>query len=96
MARNTYGVDERLETPFNFAHLKRASVYVVKYRRQMLLALFISALASATGLLAPLITQKALDEAIPNKNVREMVTLAIFLAGTYILSVILAACRSKL
>lgn len=96
MARNTYGVDERLETPFNFAHLKRASVYVVKYRKQMLLALFISALASATGLLAPLITQKALDESIPNKNVWELVTLAIFLAGTYVLSVILAACRSKI
>ena len=96
MARNTYGVDERLETPFNFAHLKRASVYVVKYRKKMLLALLISAFASATGLLAPLITQRALDHSVPNKNVTELITLAVFLAGTYIVSVILAACRSKI
>ena len=96
MARNTYGVDERLETPFNFAHLKRASVYVIKYKKRMLLALLISALASATGLLAPLITQRALDHSIPDKNVRELITLAIFLAGTYIISVSFGALRSRI
>lgn len=96
MARNTYGVDERLETPFNFAHLKRASVYVIKYKKRMLLALLISALASATGLLAPLITQRALDHSIPNKNVRELITLAVFLAGTYIISVSFGALRSRI
>ncbi len=96
MARNTYGVDERLETPFNFAHLKRASVYVIKYKKRMILALLISALASATGLLAPLITQRALDHSIPDKNVRELITLAVFLAGTYIISVSFGALRSRI
>jgi len=96
MARNTYGIDERLETPFNIEHLKRASVYVIKYRKKMLLALLISALASATGLLAPLITKRALDHSIPNKNVAELVTLAVFLLGTYIISVSFAALRSRI
>ena len=96
MARNTYGVDEKLETPFSFEHLKRASVYIVKYKNKMLLALLISAIASATGLLAPLLTQTALDESIPNKDVRQLITLAIFLAGTYVISIILATVRSKI
>lgn len=96
MARNTYGVDERLETPFNLEHLKRASVYVMKYRRQMIFALLISALASATGLLAPMITKRALDEAIPSGNISELITLAAFLAGTYIISVAFGALRSRI
>ncbi len=96
MARNTYGVDEKLETPFSFKHLKRASVYIVKYKNKMLFALLLSALASATGLLAPLLTQRALDESIPNKNVRELVILAGFLAGTYVISIIFATIRSKI
>lgn len=96
MARNTYGIDERLETPFSFAHFKRASVYVIKYRKKMLLALLLSALASATGLLAPLITQRALDYSIPNKNVAELITLAVFLLATYIISVCFGALRSRI
>ena len=96
MARNTYGIDERLETPFSFAHFKRASVYVIKYRKKMLLALLLSALASATGLLAPLITQRALDYSIPNKNVTELITLAVFLLATYIISVCFGALRSRI
>lgn len=96
MAKNTYGVDERLETPFNIKHLKRASVYVMKYRRQMLTALLISALASATGLLAPVITKRALDCSIPDGNITELITLAVFLAGTYIISAVFSAIRSRI
>ena len=28
MARNKFDVDERLETPFDFRHLKRVGVYI--------------------------------------------------------------------
>ena len=31
MARNKFDVDENLESPFNFAHLKRAMKYVKKH-----------------------------------------------------------------
>ncbi len=46
MARNTFKEDEVLETPFDFHHLLRASVYVKKYVKRMVLALIISALAA--------------------------------------------------
>jgi len=95
MARNTYGVDERLETPFNIKHFKRAAVYIVKYRKQMILSLILSALASATGLLAPLLTEFALDDLIPNEKVKELILLAFLLVGTYVISVIFATIRSK-
>ena len=32
MARNKYDVDEQLETPFDFSHLKRSFKYIKRYR----------------------------------------------------------------
>lgn len=42
MARNKFDVDERLETPFDFKHFKRAMVYVKRYKWKMILALSLS------------------------------------------------------
>lgn len=53
MARNKFDVDERLETPFDFRHLKRVGVYIGKHKWKMLLALLLSALASVTSLAVP-------------------------------------------
>ena len=59
MARNRYDVDEVLETPFDFAHLKRSFVYIKKYKGKMITALMLSVFAAISGLLGPLITQYA-------------------------------------
>ena len=61
MARNKFDVDERLETPFDFRHLKRVGVYIGKHKWKMLLALLLSALASVTSLAVPKITQTVMD-----------------------------------
>ncbi len=37
MAKNTYKQDEILEEPFDIRHLLRASSYIKKYRRGMIL-----------------------------------------------------------
>lgn len=42
MARNKFDVDENLESPFSFAHLKRAMKYVKKHAFKMVLALVLS------------------------------------------------------
>ena len=42
MARNRYDVDEVLETPFDFRHLKRSFVYMKKYKGKMILALVLT------------------------------------------------------
>lgn len=94
--KNTYRQDERLDEPFDIRHLLLASSYIKKYLGKMIFALLISALGAAIALLAPILSQKAIDEAIPNKNVRMLVMLCIFSAAVYAVSIVLALIRSKL
>lgn len=94
--RNTYREDEVLETPFDFHHLFRAFVYVKKYVKKMVLALFLSALGGVAALFAPMITQRALDEAIPDENTRLLFLLAAVLVLTYVVSVIFTTIRSHI
>jgi ATP-binding cassette subfamily B protein len=96
MARNKYDVDEQLETPFDFTHLKRSFVYIKKYRKKMIIALFISILAAVSGLVGPLLTQHALDKSIPNKHVGELVFLAILLLIFTGISVALGNIRARI
>ena len=94
--RNTYREDEVLETPFDYHHLLRAFVYIKKYLGMMIFALVLSAIGGITGLFGPVITQKALDEAIPDKDVRMLFILVALLCGTFILSIIFTTIRSKI
>lgn len=94
--RNTYREDEVLETPFDFHHLLRASVYIKKYLGQMILALTLSAIGGIAGLFAPMITQHALDEVIPNEDVKMLFTLVGVLIFTYVVSVIFTTIRSRI
>ena len=94
--RNTYREDEVLETPFDFHHLLRASVYIKKYLGKMILALTLSAIGGITALFGPMLTQKALDEAIPNKDMRMLVVLVITLLCTYAISVLFTTIRSRI
>lgn len=94
--RNTYREDEVLETPFDYHHLLRASVYIKKYMGKMILALSLSAVGGITALFGPMLTQRALDEAIPNKDMRMLVTLVLVLVGTYAVSVLFTTVRSRI
>ena len=94
--RNTYKEDEILEEPFNFKHLLRAGVYVKKYLGKMIIALFLSACGGIAALFAPMITQKALDDVIPNKDMRGLWILVIILIVIYVISVIFTTIRSKI
>lgn len=96
MARNKFDVDENLETPFDIRHLKRALVYVKKYRAKMILALSLSAASVIIGLFAPVITQYALDNSIPNKNIPQLILMAVLLALSILVSVIFATIRSRI
>lgn len=94
--RNTYREDEVLETPFDYHHLLRAFVYIKKYLGKMVFALILSASGGITGLFGPMITQRALDVAIPNKNVRMLFMLVTLLCFTFILSIIFTTIRSRI
>ncbi len=94
--RNTYREDEVLETPFDYRHLLRAFVYIKKYIKQMIGALLLSAIGGITALFGPMITQEALDEAIPNGDVKQLLTLVAILCLCFILSIIFTTIRSKI
>ena len=96
MARNRYDVDEVLETPFDFAHLKRSFVYIKKYKGKMITALVLSVFAAISGLLGPLITQYALDNTIPQKNMGQLVLLTLAFIGTIAVSIIFSTIRSRI
>ena len=94
--RNTYKEDEILETPFEFKHLIRASVYIKKYTGKMVLALLLSAIGGIMGLFSPKLTQYALDNAIPNKDTKQLYLLAGLLILTFIIGVTFTTIRSRI
>ena len=96
MARNRYDVDEVLETPFDFAHLKRSFVYIKKYKGKMITALMLSVFTAISGLLGPLITQYALDNTIPQKNMGQLVLLTLAFVGTRAVSITFSTIRSRI
>lgn len=94
--KNTYRVDEELETPFDIRHFKRSFVYMKKYKKQMIFAFALSAVAGIMSLFDPIIVQKALDEAIPQEKTGMLILLAAALVFTYAVSVCFALIRSKM
>lgn len=96
LARNKFDVDERLETPFSFRHLRRSMVYVKKHMRKMLLALFLSAVSVVCSLLAPYLMKVAVDVAVPQKDVKMLLVITAALVVSMLLSVIFITWRSVL
>lgn len=96
MARNKYDIDEILESPFDIKHLKRAMVYVSRYKKRMIISLLLSAAAVIIGLFAPVITQYAIDRAIPDKNIPQLVLMAALLLLTIVVNITFATVRSRI
>lgn len=94
--RNTYKEDEVLETPFDYRHLLRASVYIKKYLGSMILAFVLSAIGGIAALFGPMLTQKALDDAIPQGRTDLLMLLVGILIATYVVSVIFTTIRSRI
>jgi ATP-binding cassette subfamily B protein len=96
LARNRYDVDEELETPFNMENLKNVFVYVRHYKGKMITALLLSALGSIIGLTGPMLMQRAMDVAIPQKNMKLLIDLSLLLAGTILINIGFNAIRTVL
>lgn len=75
--RNTYGVDETLETPFNIKNLLRCKPYIKHNIKPLIGALIFSILATIFGLLGPTYTKIIIDDFIPHSNVRAVIIVAL-------------------
>lgn len=96
MARNKYDIDEELESPFDIRHFKRALVYAARYKKQVIISMLLSVVAAVIALLGPLITKRALDVTIPEKNIPELIVLSVLMLLTIIISVLFSAARSRI
>ena len=96
MARNKFDVDETLESPFSFSHLKRAMQYIKRHKFKMLAALLLSALASVAGLFGPKIMQWTLEDAVPNKDVKLLGLLAVLYTVLIALSILFTTIRARM
>jgi ATP-binding cassette, subfamily B, multidrug efflux pump len=86
MARNKYDIDEELETPFNFSHLKRLLEYMKPYSKKVLFIVILMLIASLAGLAGPLLVKIAIDKAIPNKDINLLIILTVVFAASLVVS----------
>ena len=96
MARNKFDVDERLESPFQWKHMKRAGRYIAKHKFKMMAALGLSALASVASLFIPKITQWVLDDAVPNGDTAMIGRMALLFVGIIALGIVFNTIRSRM
>ena len=94
--RNKYDIDETLETPFSFVHLKRSFIYVKRHLRPMALSLLLSCLASVCALSVPMISKQVLDVTVPNKDYVALVLFSLAAAAAIMASIFLTKYRSKI
>lgn len=94
--RNRYDVDEYLDEKVSFVNIKYCLTYLRRVKGPMLAALILSILSSLVGLSGPLFIQRALDVAIPNKDVRLLLMMAALLGGSIVISIGFGAIRNIL
>ncbi|WP_040203777.1 ABC transporter ATP-binding protein [Neobacillus jeddahensis] len=91
MARNKFNVDEELETPFSFLHLKRLFSYLKPYKTKIILTVLIMLVASGANLIGPYLIKQAIDQEIPKKNIAGLVLLS----GIYLVALVLTGICMK-
>lgn len=79
MARNTYEIDENLETPFDIEKLKRIGKYVTPYKLTIVFILFLMATSSIATMFIPIIFMEAMDVSIPNKDMNQIMRLSAYI-----------------
>jgi ATP-binding cassette subfamily B multidrug efflux pump len=96
LARNKYDIDETLDTPFSFKHLERSFVYIKKHAKKMIFAISLSMIAVLCGLIGPYIMKIAVDNAVPTKDIKQLIFLSLILIATIVISVVLTCIRAVL
>lgn len=96
MARNTFKVDEELDAPFQWSHLRRALRYIMRYKKNMLIVFFATTTAILLGLIPPLMTQRVIDDFIPEKATGSLLITGGILLIIMAVSVILNRVRARL
>ena len=84
MARNKYNVDEDLEVGFNLSYLKRLISYMKPYKVKIITSVILMLISSSISLVGPIIIKTALDNYIPNKDIKSLVLISILYVMMFI------------
>jgi ATP-binding cassette subfamily B protein len=94
--KNRYDVDEYLDEKVSLFNIKRVLGYIVKAQGHLKLSLLFSIFASAASLAGPLFIQRALDEAVPDKDIKLLLIMGVYLTVSIVVSIALSAIRNIL
>jgi ATP-binding cassette, subfamily B, multidrug efflux pump len=95
MARNKYDIDEDLSKEFDAHAVLRMLSYLRPHRRRVLMAVGLMIVASLVSLLGPYLFKVAIDDCIPNKDVRLLCILAAILVAAQVVNAICLKVRIK-
>ena len=82
MARNTYNIDEKLESPFNIKHLLRSLAYTKKHTAKLIISLAMSMTVNVINLFTPYLTMIVIDDIIPNGDMNKLFIVAAIYLGS--------------
>jgi ATP-binding cassette subfamily B protein len=94
--RNRYDMDEYLDEKVSLFNVRRVLGYLIKAQGPLKLSLIFSILASLAGLVGPLFIKRALDEAVPNKDLKLLLLMGAYLTASIVISIALSAVRNIL
>ncbi|WP_314061160.1 ABC transporter ATP-binding protein [uncultured Vagococcus sp.] len=77
MARNTFDQDEELSQEFNWSYYKRMGTYILPYKKPLLKTLLVIIIANMAGMLGPYFTKLAIDDVIPNKDLKMLAVMGV-------------------
>ena len=92
---NRYNEDEELTVKINRTHIAQAKKYITPYKREFILTLSVVLVSTVANMSAPYLLQVALDEKIPNKDIRGLMVLGVIFACTIVISIIAARIRMR-
>jgi ATP-binding cassette subfamily B protein len=94
--KNRYDADEYLDEKVSLFNVKRVLGYLIKAQGHLKLSLVFSIFSSIASLVGPLFIKTALDEAVPNKDIKQLIMMGVYLTASIIVSVTLSTIRNIL
>lgn len=96
MARNKYDVDELYEEKFDLKQVARLGKYVIPYKKDMLIVMFMMLTSSALIMLIPQFFMRIMDDYIPHENMNGIIFVCVLTLLITLYSVICLRWKIKI
>lgn len=93
--KNKFNEDENLAASFNWSMVKRSFVYIKNEKLNFLKAIALQTAAILSALFVPVISAKAIDGAIPQKNIQMLLIYSALLVVCMVINIYFVTIASK-